>query len=145
MMSAIVPLWAFGSCKRLYAPFSSKGLTSSHFCAGGLGSDTCQGDSGGALQCPINFEHESYKRCNGYFVRGITSFGYGCNKIGYPGVYVDLSRKGILLWIEDWKKIIARKCKKGLIACLNVGKTFNIQKENENKYSSNKGWYEDGW
>ena len=65
-----------------------------------------QGDSGGALQCQIPVGHEAFRRCNGWFVRGITSFGKGCNRIGSPGVYVDLSTKGILMWIGDWIKVI---------------------------------------
>ena len=64
-----------------------------------------QGDSGGALQCQIPVGHESFQRCNGWFVRGITSFGKGCNRIGSPGVYVDLSTTGILMWIYDWIKV----------------------------------------
>jgi len=94
-------------------------------CAGGLGTDTCQvrivlfysfflkecfkGDSGGALQCRIPVGHESYRRCNGWFVRGITSFGKGCNLLGQPGVYVDLSNKGVLNWIQDWIKVLRHK------------------------------------
>lgn len=38
MMSAIVPLWVFSSCKKLYG----NKLRGVHLCAGGLGTDTCQ-------------------------------------------------------------------------------------------------------
>ena len=38
MMSAIVPLWSYPSCRKLY----NNKLSRVHMCAGGLGTDTCQ-------------------------------------------------------------------------------------------------------
>jgi len=43
-------------------------------CAGEAGKDSCQGDSGGPMTS------------DGYHV-GIVSWGYGCARAGYPGVY----------------------------------------------------------
>jgi len=105
MMSAIVPLWSYPSCRKLY----NNKLSRVHMCAGGLGTDTCQGDSGGALQCRIPVGHKSYRKCHGWFLRGITSFGKGCNLHGQPGVYVDLSDQGVLNWIHDWIKVSQQK------------------------------------
>lgn len=53
------------------------------FCAGFLigGRDACQGDSGGGLYCNAGDE----------VVSGVVSFGYGCAKAHFPGVYVDVS------------------------------------------------------
>lgn len=50
------------------------------FCAGTMagGRDACQGDSGGGLMC------------NGV-ITGIVSFGFGCGRPRFPGVYVDVS------------------------------------------------------
>ncbi|XP_073645393.1 transmembrane protease serine 12 [Tursiops truncatus] len=52
------------------------------FCAGDEDGvvDTCKGDSGGPLMCYLP-EHERY------FVMGITSYGYGCGRKNFPGVY----------------------------------------------------------
>lgn len=64
-----------------------------------------QGDSGGAMSCQIPRDNPVYEQCQGYFVRGLTSFGLGCNQIGTPGVYVDLSNKGIENWIKDIQRV----------------------------------------
>lgn len=128
MMSAIVPIWVFSSCKKLYG----NKLRGVHLCAGGLGTDTCQGDSGGALQCQIPVTNENYNRCNGWFVRGITSFGKGCNRIGTPGVYVDLSKEGILKWIYDWQKVSKRRQSQG--KDIEPGQLYEVIRRNHDDY-----------
>lgn len=56
-------------------------------CAGGeKGRDSCQGDSGG----PLTF--------SGFHV-GIVSWGYGCAREGFPGVYAQTD--GLLDFIES--------------------------------------------
>nr|XP_020763806.1 transmembrane protease serine 12 [Odocoileus virginianus texanus] len=52
------------------------------FCAGDEDGifDSCRGDSGGPLMCYL----PERKR---YFVMGITSYGYGCGRKNFPGVY----------------------------------------------------------
>ncbi|KAL9822770.1 transmembrane protease serine 12-like [Geothlypis trichas] len=56
-------------------------------CAGAWagGTDTCQGDSGGPLVC---YHPDTDK----YYLIGIASFGVGCGRPRYPGVYVRLSQ-----------------------------------------------------
>ncbi|XP_077644709.1 transmembrane protease serine 12 [Lonchura striata] len=56
-------------------------------CAGAWagGTDSCQGDSGGPLVC---YHPGSAK----YYLVGIASFGVGCGRPRYPGIYVRLSQ-----------------------------------------------------
>nr|XP_044611882.1 transmembrane protease serine 12 [Equus asinus] len=57
-------------------------IPNTSFCAGDEDGifDTCRGDSGGPLMCYLP-EHKRF------FVMGITSFGYGCGRKNFPGVY----------------------------------------------------------
>ncbi|XP_030752524.1 transmembrane protease serine 9-like [Sitophilus oryzae] len=70
-----LPTMSRESCMRGYGI-----LTQRMFCAGYFGSenkDSCQGDSGGPLVV------------NGT-IYGIVSWGYGCTKKGFPGVYANV-------------------------------------------------------
>lgn len=73
-----------------------------HFCAGGSGKDTCQGDSGGALVCRIHPFSEAQReiQCKGLYLQGITSFGRGCGRVGVPGVYTNINDPNVLVWIK---------------------------------------------
>ncbi|XP_022375502.1 transmembrane protease serine 12 isoform X1 [Enhydra lutris kenyoni] len=59
-----------------------KMIPDTSFCAGHEDGifDTCRGDSGGPLMCYLP-EHKRF------FVMGITSYGYGCGRKNFPGVY----------------------------------------------------------
>ncbi|CAL8254300.1 unnamed protein product [Merluccius merluccius] len=70
------------------------GLTPSMMCAGFMegGRDTCLGDSGGPFSCRHASGH--------WFVAGITSWGHGCGRAGYPGVYTRVT--SIREWISTY-------------------------------------------
>lgn len=58
----------------------------SQICAGHVagGKDTCQGDSGGGL-----YAYDS--NLKKYIVAGVVSYGIGCAKVNYPGIYTRTS------------------------------------------------------
>ncbi|KAI5640770.1 trypsin domain-containing protein [Phthorimaea operculella] len=69
-------------------------LHTSFMCAGGEpGRDTCKGDGGSPLVCPIEYEDGRYMQ------NGIVAWGIGCGEDGTPGVYVDVSN--LRNWIDD--------------------------------------------
>ena len=85
---AIVPIVSDADCKSSYGSFQ---IYPSMICAGLLtgGIDTCQGDSGGPL----------FTR-NPDTLIGITSWGEGCAKPRYPGVYTKIA------YLSDWIKSV---------------------------------------
>ena len=70
-------------------------LHQSMICAGDLingGEDACQGDSGGplAVRSPIDSR---------WLLIGVTSWGYGCANVNYPGIWSRVS--SVLGWIDN--------------------------------------------
>jgi hypothetical protein len=77
-----VPLVSTDACNSAYNPHGYE-ITDAMICAGEGGKDSCQGDSGGPMMCSDftgNWVH-----C------GIVSWGIGCAREGYPGVYARTS------------------------------------------------------
>jgi secreted trypsin-like serine protease len=81
---ATVPIVPDRDCARAYRKVGVKLVENEAICAGGQGADTCQGDSGGPMV------RETADR---RFVQvGIVSFGLGCGRRNYPGVYTQISK-----------------------------------------------------
>ncbi|XP_033607354.1 trypsin-1 [Cryptotermes secundus] len=91
LLEARIPLHENSVCRSKYG--NSVPIRAGHLCAGHLdgSTGTCVGDSGGPLQCSMIDGR--------WYLAGITSFGSGCAKPGYPDVYTRLSF--YLPWIKD--------------------------------------------
>ncbi|MFE9613010.1 S1 family peptidase [Streptomyces sp. NPDC006012] len=77
LRTATVPVVSDSSCRTAYgSDFVQTDMVCAGYTSGGV--DTCQGDSGGPLLI-------------GGALAGITSWGEGCARAGYPGVYTRLT------------------------------------------------------
>ena len=80
---ATVPVVSDAACARAYRTVGVDLVADESICAGRSGVDTCQGDSGGPMV---------RKDSKGRWVQvGIVSWGLGCARDGYPGVYTQVS------------------------------------------------------
>ncbi|CAB3235484.1 unnamed protein product [Arctia plantaginis] len=90
-----VPVLSNEECKE--GKYSAKMISDTMMCAGYLregGKDTCQGDSGGPLSAERSDKrHEQL---------GVVSWGIGCGRVGYPGVYTRVTK--YLNWIKNGAK-----------------------------------------
>ncbi|XP_058802515.1 phenoloxidase-activating factor 2-like isoform X2 [Phymastichus coffea] len=69
-------------------------LDQSFICAGGIaGIDTCKGDGGSPLVCPLRYDPSRYTQA------GIVAWGIGCGTDGVPGVYAHVSM--VRPWIDQ--------------------------------------------
>jgi len=77
-----IPIITNAQCSNYYS--GNNGITARMLCAyvTGGGKDSCQGDSGGPLVINNNGE---------YLLAGIVSWGIGCARNNYPGVYTRVS------------------------------------------------------
>jgi secreted trypsin-like serine protease len=82
LLKATVPFVSDASCD---ASYGGDVIVAEEICAGYAsgGTDTCQGDSGGPM-----FRRDAG---NAWIQVGITSWGNGCARAGYPGVYTEVS------------------------------------------------------
>ncbi|XP_076257492.1 trypsin-like isoform X1 [Rhynchophorus ferrugineus] len=86
LKAALVPMTTKQYCQKAYS--SMINITNNMICAGFEegGKDACQGDSGGPLVC------------NNMLI-GIVSFGSGCARKDYPGVYTNVAN--YIKWIQN--------------------------------------------
>merc|ERR1712212_102185 len=82
LQKVTVPTMSDDECRDAYGATQ---VLDSNICCGVPegGKDSCQGDSGGPLYC------------NGYQA-GVVSWGYGCARPGFPGVYTEVA------YYVDW-------------------------------------------
>ncbi|CAL4085992.1 unnamed protein product, partial [Meganyctiphanes norvegica] len=91
LQEILVPIFSNSVCRSLlYKPYE---ITDNMMCAGYRkgGTDSCHGDSGGGLM----WEGRDGKMD----VAGVVSWGQGCARRGYPGVYTRVTN--YLDWIEE--------------------------------------------
>jgi secreted trypsin-like serine protease len=80
---ATVPTVSDAKCAKEYEKAHVKLVAAESICAAKRGVDTCQGDSGGPMVG---------KDTKGEWVQiGIVSWGLGCAREAYPGVYTQIS------------------------------------------------------
>ena len=88
-----IPIISNWQCASIGGPYSSHRINKNVFCAGlpQGGKDSCQGDSGGpAIWKDVD---------NRSYLVGVISWGWGCARPGYPGVYTRVTQ--YLQWIEN--------------------------------------------
>ncbi|XP_017005930.3 trypsin-1 [Drosophila takahashii] len=89
-----VPILSQDECRK--SRYGNK-ITDNMLCGGydEGGKDSCQGDSGGPLHIVASGTRE-------HQIAGVVSWGEGCAKAGYPGVYARVNRYGT--WIKNLTK-----------------------------------------
>ncbi|GAB1694440.1 S1 family peptidase [Krasilnikovia sp. M28-CT-15] len=80
---ATVSIVPDATCAAAYRKVGVALVADESLCAGAPGVDTCQGDSGGPMVRRTGR--------NGWVQTGIVSWGVGCARQGYPGVYTQVS------------------------------------------------------
>ncbi|XP_041989111.1 transmembrane protease serine 9-like, partial [Aricia agestis] len=91
LLDVELPVLSNKECKN--TKYDSEMIDSAMLCAGFPAEgkkDTCQGDSGG----PLTAEREDKR----YELLGVVSWGIGCGRLGYPGVYTRVTK--FLYWIR---------------------------------------------
>ncbi|XP_043225296.1 transmembrane protease serine 9-like [Amphibalanus amphitrite] len=86
MQKVSLKVWDNSKCRSTYGPSAPGGIISSMLCAGRQGKDSCSGDSGGPLMHISGVVYQV----------GVVSWGIGCGKAQYPGVYTRVSE------MRDW-------------------------------------------
>jgi len=92
LMKVDVHVWTNERCKNSYGSSAPGGITNHMLCAADPNRDSCSGDSGGPLfVCSDGFSGSCEQI-------GIVSWGIGCAKAQYPGVYTRVTE--MIPWIQ---------------------------------------------
>ncbi|KAK9890287.1 hypothetical protein WA026_010390 [Henosepilachna vigintioctopunctata] len=83
-----IPIWRNNECRQKYGHAAPGGIVEHMLCAGQAARDSCSGDSGGPLMVTTGHKWTQV---------GIVSWGIGCGKGQYPGVYTRVEK--FLPWI----------------------------------------------
>ncbi|XP_065204934.1 proclotting enzyme-like [Planococcus citri] len=83
-----IPIWTNQECKTKYAGAAPGGIVETFLCAGKASKDSCSGDSGG----PLMINDGKWQQI------GVVSWGIGCGKGQYPGVYTRIT--SFMSWIN---------------------------------------------
>lgn len=86
LQSVTIPVTNKEICASNYASIINFPLSERMFCAGIEGKDACEGDSGGPFVISGR-------------LAGITSFGSGCAKADFPGVFANVAQ--FTSWIYE--------------------------------------------
>nr|WP_286203522.1 serine protease [Pseudoalteromonas sp. NBT06-2] len=89
-----INVWSNERCRNNYGAAAPGGITAGMLCASSPDKDSCSGDSGGPLIVGQEFDRQQI---------GIVSWGIGCARAQYPGVYARVSEH------MPWIKRIVRK------------------------------------
>ena len=92
LMAANVTLKTDAECREAYG---EEAVMDSMLCAGGEGVDACEGDSGGPLVCDLDLTQT---------LCGLVSWGLGCGRPGYPGVYTEMA--AFRTWIDETRLLL---------------------------------------
>ena len=92
LMAANVTLRTDVECREAYG---EEAVMDSMLCAGDEGVDACEGDSGGPLACDLDLTRT---------LCGLVSWGLGCGRPGYPGVYTEMA--AFRTWIDETRMLL---------------------------------------
>ncbi|KAJ0182568.1 hypothetical protein K1T71_001937 [Dendrolimus kikuchii] len=84
-----IPIWTNSECRLKYGAAAPGGIVDHMICAGKASMDSCSGDSGGPLMVSEG---------GIWYQVGVVSWGIGCGKGQYPGVYTRVT--SFLPWIQ---------------------------------------------